>query len=384
MPPTEPPSQPAEVATKVLRRAEVSKATRILSSRLALANVKIKHGWENLSLDSIEPRVEQELKRKRPGGSSTLSDTSSITSQRYYAPGVLDSSPLAKPIFSDDLGRPGSYKRTRFSQPASSNHARRKVRTSMGSTSSWKSQYHLPASSPAYHQRHASYQVAHVPSLSFVSETSTIPDDPASPLLSEDDDTDLPVHSFAVGTSANRIHSPTPTRSPRTPPPGLARSGRLRNDAFTAASRNRHNGEEGVDLLMYLAASPSPAQAAKTSTRVFPPSTPPPKSTPLPSSMMTTPGGGIGAPFSGFGLNTPSANFNFAEFVNMTPSPAQGGGSWGRTPSTARTPLAAREARRRLNFDSLLPPSPGVGMFERTSPAKGAGLGMELGGELVS
>jgi hypothetical protein len=96
--------------------------------------------------------------------------------------------------------------------------------------------------------------------------------------------------------------------------------------------------------------------------------------------MMSTPGGG---PFQGFGLSTPSANLNFAEFLNMSPSPAQVNGSWNRTPIAVRTPAAAREARRRLNFDTLLPPtgeSPRIGM----KIGKAEGLGMELGGELVS
>lgn len=85
------------------------------------------------------------------------------------------------------------------------------------------------------------------------------------------------------------------------------------------------------------------------------------------------------------GFNTPGQQFNFADFVNITPSPAQGAfGS--RTPGPARTPLAAKEARRRLNFDSLAPPggSPTIGTVGRGSLGKEAGLGMELGGELVS
>jgi hypothetical protein len=98
--------------------------------------------------------------------------------------------------------------------------------------------------------------------------------------------------------------------------------------------------------------------------------------------MMTTPGGG-GSYMAGF--NTPGQQFNFADFVNITPSPAQGAfGS--RTPGLPKTPLAAKEARRRLNFDSLLPPggSPNVSNAVRAVMSKETGLGMELGGELVS
>ncbi|KAL9065388.1 MAG: hypothetical protein Q9157_007484 [Trypethelium eluteriae] len=94
---------------------------------------------------------------------------------------------------------------------------------------------------------------------------------------------------------------------------------------------------------------------------------------------MSTPGG-PGSAFLGFGLNTPSQNFNFADFVNITPSPAQG--PWSRTPTaaaSARTPLAAREARRKLNFSPRLPPGASPGLGAGLERGKGDGLGMELG-----
>jgi hypothetical protein len=75
-------------------------------------------------------------------------------------------------------------------------------------------------------------------------------------------------------------------------------------------------------------------------------------------------------------INTPNQQFNFADFVNVTPSPAQP--TWGgRTPGNpARTPLTSN--RKRLNFDSLVPPS-------TSSPrirSKEVGLALQLGGEL--
>ncbi|KAF2459573.1 hypothetical protein BDY21DRAFT_192859 [Lineolata rhizophorae] len=426
--------QPAEVASKVLRRAQVSKMTRALQNRLALANVKIKHGWQNLSLETIEPRVEMELKRKRPGSSNeTMSDTSSsCISDRLYPVGVLESSPLAPPIFSDDVARANGHhgsKRTKYyshaaaaaaRQPASSSHARAKVRHHHNGRGSWKSAYRLPESSPAYHARRARYpHSSHVPSLSFVSEASTVPDDPVSPVTTDDEDVELPVHSF----QADAPHfCSSPPRTPRTPPPG-SRSGRSAgarsaSRAFNAhgQQRNGQSGEEGADLLLYLATSPSPAHhnrnanndggnnpssASKTPTtakqRLFAPSTPPPKSTPLPSSMMSTPGGGMSS-FPGFGPNTPSAAaFNYTDFLNFTPSPGQA--VWKTPVAAAKTPLAGGKeaARRRLNFDGLLPSSSasggspnvgGSGSFESKtstgSTKKETGLGMELGGELVS
>jgi hypothetical protein len=364
--------------------------TRTLQNRLALANVKIKNGWESLSLDAIEPVVDVELgKRKRPGSSNeAMSDASSI-SERFHHPGVLDSSPLAAPIFSDDIRRSGSRagsshsqnKRPRFDQaryPASSNHTRNKVRAATASTN-WKNSFQLPESSPVYHRRHARFGRTHVPSLSFLSETDTVAD-PRSPLLSEDDDEDLPITSFQI----NRSHRSSPPRVPRTPPPDVARSARLRQSGFTAAgaAREGKTGEDDANLLMYLATSPTPARPGESKPHMLAPSTPPSKATPLPSSMMSTPGGG-GAHYAGFGLATPSTNLNFAEFLNMTPSPAQVVGPWNRTPIAGggRTPAAAREARRRLNFDNLHPPT---GEGPPMHIGKIEGLGMDLGGELVS
>lgn len=363
--------------------------TRTLQNRLALANVKIKNGWESLSLDAIEPVVDVELKRKRPGSSNeTMSEASSV-SERFYQPSVLDSSPLAAPIFSDDLRRSGSRsgsshsqnKRPRFDRaryPASSNHARTKVRTATATATSWKNSFQLPESSPVYHRRHARFGRPHIPSLSFVSETSTVPD-PHSPLLSEDDDEDLPITSFALNKSH---YQSSPPRAPRTPPPDVARSARLRQSGFTAAgaAREGKTGDEDASLLMYLATSPTPARPG-SKPQMLAPSTPPPKATPLPSSMMSTPGGGNS--FPGFGLATPGTNLNFAEFLNMTPSPAQVGGAWNRTPIAGKTPATLREARRRINFDNIVPPS-GEGQHMVNRITKVEGLGMDLGGELVS
>jgi hypothetical protein len=73
--------------------------------------------------------------------------------------------------------------------------------------------------------------------------------------------------------------------------------------------------------------------------------------------MMTTPGGGGGGGLlSVFGNpQTPSQAFDFSDFVNITPSPAQN--AWPKTPRThVQTP--ATVARRRLTFDTFIAPSP--------------------------
>jgi hypothetical protein len=100
------------------------------------------------------------------------------------------------------------------------------------------------------------------------------------------------------------------------------------------------------------------------SQHAFPPSTPPSQHALLPT---LTPN-----------LGTPGQQFNFADFVNVTPSPAQP--AWGgRTPGNpGRTPLSTKDARKRLNFDALVPPSTSSPRLQ----GKETGLALQLGGVL--
>lgn len=222
---------------------------------------------------------------------------------------------------------------------------------------SWKSSYRLPESSPGFN-RHLAYRHNHLP---FISETATIPEI-SSPVYhghsDDENDPDLPMHSFQNVSFAVR------SSPPRTPPPRHAR-----------LSRNEKalQNEDGADLLLYLANSPMPANnSGKGQTRDFPPSTPPSQHAVLPS-LTPTPGGGVFPNFS-----TPSQPFNFSDFVNVTPSPAQP--PWGgRTPGgPSRTPLAAKSTRKMLNFDNLVPP----GVENPKNREKESGLTLQLGGEL--
>lgn len=389
------PARPEDVANKVLRRAQVSKVgpirrvpravgcsalylsfhtdlhtqmTRALQDRLALANVKIKNGWENMSLDAIEPQVEERMKKKRPASSvDTISDTASTTSSRLHSSSGFGSSPLTGPMFSDDLRSGGSVKRLRsmnMNKFASSGAATgRRNRFSARNQRTWKKDNDLPESSPIKHTKHAHFASNNIHSLSFISETTTVPDEPPSPEFSEDDDADLPVHSFRFNPHSRIASSP-----PRTPPP--ERQLHRQNISW---SRTPKTNNEGADLLVYLANSPSAGNSRTIKPALTqPPSTPPCKSTPLPSSHMTP--GTSGSAFFGFGgPTTPNTNFNFSDFVNVTPSPAQP--QWTRTPVAGRTPGTA--TRRRLNFD-FLPPTSSPTMARH----KNDGLGMELGGEL--
>lgn len=349
--------------------------TRALQDRLALASVKIQNGWENMSLDVIEAQVDERLQRKRPASSNdTISDTASTTSSRLHSSSGLASSPLTAPIYSDEYQRSGSShsnKRIRPADirklPSSGAATSRRNRVSSARHRSGRSGQGLPESSPIHHTKHARFPSHNLTQLSFISEGSTIPDESPSPEFSEEDDADLPVTSFSLNASTRITSSP-----PHTPPPDR----RMRKAHNVAWSRTPKDGEEGADLLIYLATSPSPAKGQQTvRPTIQAPSTPPANSTPLPSSHMTP--GTSGAGFLGFGPNTPGTNFNFADFVNVTPSPAQA--PW-RTPGAGRTP-ATKEARRRLNFDNLMPPTSSPVL---TRSGRNDGLGMELGGELVS
>jgi hypothetical protein len=348
---------------------------RRLQNRLALAQFKTQHGWEDLTLDTLEPKIEEEMRRKRmQQEGDILSDSSSSASDLPYPTRALMSSPLKAPFFSDAIGSSngstGHRKRTymaSFDMDQALSSPSKRFRTSPTTYRSftighapWKDHHQLANSSPIKPRRQQHFTTSTGPNVSFFSGTKHIPDlshPNYSAPLSDDDDDLLPAHSFLARSNSNlRAASP-----PSTPPMrsrsslGNRRSHNTHNPA-NDQDKNReahvanqpHGDDPGADLLLYLAASPSPAIKQSRNGRMEPPSTPPPKSNKLalPSSMMTTPGGG-----NPFMPNTPGMTFDFSDFVHMTPSPAQK--PW-KTPlglSSARTPLSA--ARRRLTFEDL-------------------------------
>ncbi|UKZ49572.1 hypothetical protein TrVGV298_003819 [Trichoderma virens] len=298
--------QPQDVADCVLKRAEVSKIARRLQNRLALAQFKTKHGWEDLTLDIIEPKVEEEIRRKRLYEGDVLSDSSSSASDLPYPTKTLMSSPLKAPLFSDAVG----------SSNGSSGHRKRTYFASFDNNASSPTKRFRGSPYNTQPRRQQHFTTSAGPDVSFFQQrrmTNELNAHPNFTAPDEDDDDLLPAHSFA----ANIRSSP-----PRTPPM-QSRTLRKRGDGA-------QGGQEG----------------SRSSAR---PSTPPPKNSKLdlPSAMMTTPGGGNPFP------NTPGQGFDFADFVNITPSPAQK--VW-KTPNPltgARTPRSV--ARKRLTFDEPRP-----------------------------
>ena len=353
---------------------------RKLQNRLALAQFKTERGWEDLTLDTIEPKVEEELRRRRPMSSGDIfsDSSSSSTASEFQSTNsrTLLSSPLKSTAFFSDqngsCGSSGHRKRVyhnSFDLPSSSSGSRKRYRSSptSGRTvssnhSTWKERQ-LTRSSPIKARKQPHFTTSAGPNLSFFRGSSHIQDEINYAAASDDEDDALPAHSFSMRSSP-----------PRTPPPVRNRGslGRCNKD------KTGKSGEEGADLLLFLATSPSPANPTARS-RMQPPSTPPPKNMALPSSMMTTPGGGGGLLSVFGGPHTPSQNFDFADFVNITPSPGQR--AWPKTPGTIRTP--ATVARRHLNFEGFLPPGSSPNVRDHSS-SKHAGLGMQLGGDLIS
>ncbi|PLB52900.1 hypothetical protein P170DRAFT_350209 [Aspergillus steynii IBT 23096] len=343
---------------RTIRKIDIAQVSLSLQDRLGLAKVK----YQNGRLHALD----QNGNRHITLGSDKPSDSSSEISQsRCETP--MTSPPLRTSTYSKELPRSSRNRHaatfnSKVMQPMLSASRKRlrsdsiTDRTVKAPRVSWKSSYRLPESSPGMN-RHLASRPHPLP---FISETATIPEfsSPAYHHLSDDDnDPDLPVHSF------QNVSSMVGSSPPRTPPPKHARLSR--ND------RNlRH--EDGADLLLYLANSPTPASVAgKPQPRDFPPSTPPSQHAVLPG-LTPTPGGGV---FPNFG--TPNQQFNFADFVNVTPSPAQPAFG-GRTPGgPSRTPLTAKD-RRRSNLDNLLPP----GADSPKNRVKEASTVLQLGGEL--
>jgi hypothetical protein len=351
---------------------------RNLQDCLALASFKAQNGWQDRTLRTIEPEVTEQLQRKRPYSSDDiLSDTSSSISDAFNCA----SSPSRPPVFTNHRTNPTIDAQSHFKVPAlqqfqrlesrkrirSNSTTGNKARPSINTT--WKQDHKLPKSSPINSHSQASVSFSRQ---SFVSDSATMPLSTAerSPIFdmqsASDDDDDRPVYSFHRPTSSSMISS----SPPRTPPP-------------TRTLRNGTSKQAGADLLLYLANSPSRSPAAGhaplTQVSQQPPSTPPSQNTNLPSSVMNTPG--VNIPLFNGALNTPGQGFNFADFVNVTPSPAQL--PWGgRTPGMPRTPAAARAARRGLNFDALAPPTGHSPLLQRKTPTS-QGLALELGEELM-
>ncbi|ODV88414.1 hypothetical protein CANCADRAFT_4551 [Tortispora caseinolytica NRRL Y-17796] len=229
-----------KLAEKVLRRAEISRITRQLKTRLALASFKTKRGWEDLSLESIEPKI--------------------------YAESSKQSLKEGQAVF------PRSTR----------NNARKRMRT-----------------------------------LSEVAEPTF-----AIPELIDRTNLSSPLRRIDWGDNS-MIMEPMHHHEPQTP----------------HTPRKTNQEDEGADLLLYLATSPSPASRSRFDVTQTPDSI----SRRLKFSNTSDPMSSLSGSASSLKVPSTPSHFNISEFVNMcTPSPAQGtwtGGNTLDTPSKRfRTP----------------------------------------------
>ncbi len=325
---------------------------RNLHDCLAFASFKAQNGWQDRTLKSIEPEITEKLKRKRqPFEDDMGSDDSSNSSEDFVPTSSIASNRFSRPSTAATFKVPDqayttSRKRVRSASTTAAD--------SLSYSTSWKQNNGLAHSSPALSRTDQGFDTATMPRPSHE-------DSPMFDVHSDDEEHDMHLPPFAEPPSSIISSSP-----PRTPPP----------------ARRLHNTskQSGADLLLYLANSPSRSPAINvtqiSSSSKEPPSTPPSQHAHLPSSVMNTPGQTLGL-FNG-ALQTPGPNFNFADFCNVTPSPAQA--QWGgRTPGPAKTP--SRLGQRPLNFDSLHPPisSPNL----QRKPPTSQGLALQLGEELM-
>ncbi|KAK9466067.1 hypothetical protein V1512DRAFT_287120 [Lipomyces arxii] len=411
----------------VLQRAKISKITRQLKSRLALASFKTKRGWENLALDTIEPRVAEEVARRKssPVNGHTSHANASLSSpinsksvstfplpplptklhqqvsnqlpsirKQHRANGPLDMRKRARTLSHDNKTATSSY------MPWKSGGDDDDADSIHGYSPQAQAALRLNQSSPVYPgivssnmTRYSTSYDHHDHRQSF---RPTLPSTASINRMSKGSPTKAKhsgAHNQAIGKRHRRnkssvnsvgsamsvISSASTTsmsggsahrHSPPHTPPSRTYSLYEKNQGFS------RTGEEGADLLMFLATSPSPAQRSSFA------HTPHQIRSSHPSSMATPPSHqrsansvSIGTPLlsgpSGAPPQTPSQGFNFSDYVNniFTPSPAQV--QWSRTPII--TP-----ARRRLNFDQI----PGSESSANT-PANSTFTAMEVGPSLM-
>lgn len=223
----------------------------MLKSRLEIAQFKVGRSWQNLPFKSVEPQLEREAKLRNPdayvlGEASQTAPTSPSRDAAFVVP---------------DLPIRGRHHDNPIRQPTP-------VNASMhGGTEQTRSRV-----SPLKRQR----------SVSSERDTFEIASSPIKHRPS--------TSSFREHTSLNGGHITPP---PSTPPPFHLYNARRRS--------GREDTEEGADLLLYLATSPSPAKSRKLNRGGFEFSSPPPIRG---SSAVNTPVG---------------AGFNLSEFLNFTP-----------------------------------------------------------------
>ncbi|KAF3491470.1 uncharacterized protein GIQ15_00987 [Arthroderma uncinatum] len=406
-------TSPTASAKKAIHKIDIAQVSLNLQDRLGLAKVRYErlHGLHGLHRDkdslpsdsdstvtSHHQSLHQYQHNVHPSEAGSDCSSSDSADARYSTP--FTSSPVRTPRVSKELPRSSRSRHAATfdiktmqcmtsSGGGTAGSSRKRRRCDVMAEHqlpkipriSWSASGTAPQSSPLTRRQLQRRTYETMPS--FISESDTIPD----PDVERDVDADTGSHidpqlskSDHRGSSSSSASFRAPPPPPRTPPPRRTRFN------TSQAGEDAAGSGSGADLLLYLANSPTPATingkpAPHTASMGMPdflPSTPPTQHA-IPFQLLSTP--------------TPSQPFNFADFVNVTPSPAQRAwtnGANSRTPlnnpsRTPRTPRTTKEVRKRLNFDTLAPPSPIRGSSSKRSGGSGSsgvGLALQLGEEL--
>ncbi|KAI1003870.1 hypothetical protein K3495_g4342 [Podosphaera aphanis] len=339
--------EPEVVVDIVLKRAKVGKIGRILKTRLRLAQFKTARGWEDLSIDALEPKID-EIRRQTKLNSNF--DSSSETSSKRTTEQVnnISSYFMSSPdensfIFSDHTYSEKVRERSRgshyhecyrprsqenFDESCFSSYSRKRhcssspFGSSGGDSCSSSSSvqtlgtFHAPPS-PLKFCRQAHFTTTSGPSLSFYAGSSSFTRYAFDyHNLISDDENLSPINSLKTSSS-----------SPQTP--------RMNHCAHSIQDPKDRIEVEGPKLLSQLAFPPSPVGSKRM---IMPPSTPPPQNISLPSSMMLTAQNGSEFYPRYNDPRTPPATFDFSDYVNMTPSSVRPNHDTARPNSQCQSP----------------------------------------------
>ncbi|ORY84409.1 hypothetical protein BCR37DRAFT_378434 [Protomyces lactucae-debilis] len=341
-------SPSSTTAQRILKRAEVSRITRLLKHRLEIAQYKVERKWQHFSLKSVAPQLEQEVllasqsrQQQQQNQALTNGNGLSMSESSVTPPPSSMGAATAHESFSGASGRSGP---PAASPPRSADDPflipDLPIRSRFQESSVRNGDANGPALyahsyAPSQQNTTAGFQVSprkrpRAPSdeegESDASHMSPLKYRAATPSMQR---------RSSHGHSGSEGPHPPRTPPPSTPPPlyrtALASSSRTAGKSQRQGQPNNaasfKDSEEGADLLLYLATSPSPAKARRS--RDFLPQ-PSPRSSGSHAHHGQTmyPGGPFSSPppvmRGSSQVNTPvGGGFNLSEFLNFTPSPAQ-------------------------------------------------------------
>lgn len=253
-----------EAVRKIIRRAEVSRITRVLRSRLSLAKYKTSHGLQNLATDQIDPELLEEWKKEN------FKDSSQNESEQAL---------LGKLMLPFSETQDGEQDQNQQEQQQQQSSPRNLFQIDHHELELKRRGGQYPSKRP---RTYTDSRVMQKTPDEIVTVTQTF----SSPMQPSRNDASETKRGNAAATLPS-----TPKSLTRNRPAGLKLQ------------------EEVADVLLYLATSPSPATTEKRTDRNI--------------HSLSLDDWKSGPDNLGFSPNTPSQKFDLSDFVNISPSPAR-------------------------------------------------------------